>query len=142
MSTTLNDVKVANSSIDNTSIGQTTPAAASFTTPPSNDNSQKAATTQWVQNLLANGALSGNGWIKFPNGLMLQWGQVTTDLNGGQLPVAFPTNFPTSVFSVVVCTYSPTDRITYVVYGSITNSGFTIGNNGSSGFAYWVAVGN
>jgi len=86
---------------------------------------------------------NANGyWQKDPTGLIRQWGRVLTDIDGNQIGVTFPTNFTNaSSVSVVVSTYSPTDRITYVVSGSIGISGFTIGNNGSSGFATWEAIG-
>lgn len=110
----------------------------------SSDNSTKVATTLWAKlGMLISAAVPG--YIKFPSwmgGLMFQWGHVTTDINGGTKAVAFPTNFPTAAFVVIPVTLSPTDRITYVVNGSLSASGFTIGNNGSSGFAYWFAIGN
>jgi hypothetical protein len=34
-----------------------------------------------------------------------------------------------------------TDRITFVIDGSVSTTGFTIANNGSGGFAYWIADG-
>lgn len=129
MSTTLNDVNLT---------------SATGQTQATSDNSTNLATTAFVQALSAStqALLSGNGWLKLQNGFMLQWGRVTTDINAGQLPVNFPTNFPNACFVVVACTLSPTDRITYVVNNSVNTNGFTIGNNGSSGFAYWVAVGH
>ncbi len=75
------------------------------------------------------------------SGLTLQWGQVTTDINAGTLPISFPQAFSNAVLAVLVSTLSTTDRITYVVSGSVTTSGFTIANNGSSGYAYWLALG-
>lgn len=81
-------------------------------------------------------------WVKDPLGHIHQWGIVGTDINGGSLGVTFPTNFSnSSSISVVVTTKSSTDRITYVVDGSVGTSGFTIANNGSSGYAYWTADG-
>ena len=49
-----------------------------------------------VPNPLTTGSLTSNGWTKFPNGLILQWGQNTT--TGGQyttisLPIPFPNSF-------------------------------------------------
>jgi hypothetical protein len=86
---------------------------------------------------------NGNGyWVKDPTGHIHQWGVVTTDINSGTLSVSFPTSFTTAAsISVVVSTKSSTDRITYVVDGSVSTSGFTVGNNGSSGYAYWIADG-
>ncbi len=86
---------------------------------------------------------NGNGyWEKMPNGRIRCWGQVTTDINAGTIVVTFPTAFTTaSSISVTVTTYSITDRITYVVSGTVSTNGFTIANNGSGGYAMWEAVG-
>lgn len=86
---------------------------------------------------------NGNGyWEKDPLGKIEQWGQVTTDINAGTVYVPFPIAFTNlNSIAVLVATYSPTDRITYIQYGSISVNGFTVGNNGSSGYAMWRAVG-
>lgn len=86
---------------------------------------------------------NANGyWVIDPTGHMRQWGSVSTDINGGQVYVSFPRTFTNSAsIAVSVSTKSSTDRITYVVDGTVTISGFTISNNGSSGFAYWQADG-
>jgi hypothetical protein len=80
--------------------------------------------------------------VQDPTGHIHQWGVVTTDINGGTVAVTFPTAFSSGTgVSVDVATKSSTDRISYVVDGSVSASGFTVGNNGSSGFAYWQADG-
>jgi hypothetical protein len=86
---------------------------------------------------------SGHGhWVQDPTGHIHQWGYITTDINGGTVAVTFPTAFSSATDVVVnVTTKSPTDRISFVVDGSVTASGFTVGNNGSSGFIYWEADG-
>lgn len=101
----------------------------------------KADGTWAVPSASASGSTSSGYWVK--NGSFIhQWGSVTTDINGGTLAVTFPTAYTnSSSISVVVCTRSSTDRITFVVDGSVTTTGFTIGNNGSSGYAYWIADG-
>jgi hypothetical protein len=88
------------------------------------------------------GSNSNGHWEKNPAGRITQWSQVTTDINNGTIAISFPINFTNAAsVSVVVTTYSATDRITYVVYGSISTAGFTIGNNGSGGYATWQAIG-
>ncbi len=87
------------------------------------------------------GSNANGHWEKDPVGIITQWGYISTDINGGTLAVTFPIPFPTAVEMVLAVTSSPTDRITYVVDGSPTLTGFTVGNNGSSGFAYWEAKG-
>jgi hypothetical protein len=87
-------------------------------------------------------SISSGYWTQAPNGFLTQWGKVTTDISGGTLSVGFPKAFTSSgTISVVVTTSSSSDRITYVVDGSVGTLGFTIGNNGSSGYAYWQATG-
>ncbi len=144
MATKITSVAVVSSTVDSTPIGSTTPATGRFTTPASGDNSTNAATTAWA--LLGFSALiAANGYVKFPawlSGLMMQWGQVNTDINAGTLAITFPAAFPSAAFAVLPVTNSPTDRITYVVSGTLSTAGFTISNNGSSGYAYWFAVGN
>lgn len=84
---------------------------------------------------------NANGyWEKSPSGRIIQWGHILTDINGGTLPVTFPTNFTNLSSISIVCTSVTIDRVAYVV-GSVTLSGFTIGNNGSGATTYWQAMG-
>jgi hypothetical protein len=89
------------------------------------------------------GGLGSAGyWEKNPLGRIEQWGTINTDIAGGALAVTFPINFTNAgSINVQVTTKSSTDRITFVVDGSTTVSGFTISNNGTSGYAYWRATG-
>jgi hypothetical protein len=73
--------------------------------------------------------------------ITIQNGEYGYDLNGGCAAVTFPAAFAHAVTSITVTTLSSTDRITYVQSGSVSNSGFTVCNNGSSGYAYWMAIG-
>ena len=134
---------MAAGALERTPIGVTTPSTGRFTTPSATDNSLNAATTAWAQ-LGLNVVFGNPGHIRFPTwmgGGMIQWGHVTTDINGGSLGVSFSPAFTTQVDAVLPVTLSSTDRITFVVSGSVSLGGFTISNNGSSGFAYWVALG-
>jgi hypothetical protein len=120
-------------------------------TPPPIVNQQVTNTTNKITKVTnintdpTQGFTSGSNadgfWEKDPLGIVTQWGQVNTDINSGTLPITFPIPFPTTIEMILVTTWSPTDRITYVVKGSESLTGFTIGNNGSSGFAYWEAKG-
>jgi hypothetical protein len=92
--------------------------------------------------VFSSGSNANGAWTQDPTGHTHQWGTVTTDINGGTVAVTFPVAFASGTGVVVnVTTKSSTDRITYVVDGSVSASGFTVGNNGSSGFAYWEADG-
>lgn len=70
------------------------------------DNSTKIANTAFVRNLInqfktdgtlggiVGGSLTQNGWVKFSNGLILQWGKLTKtswDTFSGNFPIAFNT---------------------------------------------------
>ena len=75
-------------------------------TPATSDNSTKIATTEFVRNLInqfkndgtlggiVGGSLTQNGWVKFSNGLILQWGTVKGVANGKQynFPISFINN--------------------------------------------------
>ena len=73
-------------------------------TPATSDNSTKIATTAFVRNLInqfktdgtlggiIGGSLTQNGWVKYSNGLILQWGKLTKtswDTFSGNFPIAF-----------------------------------------------------
>ncbi len=75
-------------------------------TPATTDNSTRVATTEFVRNLInqfkndgtlggiVGGSLTQNGWVKFSNGLILQWGTVKGVANGKQynFPISFINN--------------------------------------------------
>ena len=77
------------------------------------DNSTKIATTAFVRNLInqfktdgtlggiVGGSLTQNGWVKFSNGLILQWG--SGDGYDGANPswYSFPIAFPSACYQVV-----------------------------------------
>ena len=72
------------------------------------DNSTKIATTAFVRNLInqfktdgtlggiVGGSLSQNGWVKFSNGLILQWGSYPR--TGGN--INYPISFTTKVYAI------------------------------------------
>jgi hypothetical protein len=92
--------------------------------------------------VFSSGSNANGYWVQDPTGHIHQWGVVATDINGGTVAVTFPLAFSSGTgVSPVVTTKSATDRITFVVDGSVTASGFTVGNNGSGGYAYWEADG-
>jgi hypothetical protein len=75
---------------------------------------------------------SGPPWI-------VKFGTTATIPGSGTLNQNFPVAFPNSCSTVVVSTYGPTDRITFLV--SFDKNGFVVGNNGSGCAASWVAIG-
>ena len=80
-------------------------------TPATSDNSTKIATTAFVRNLInqfktdgtlggiVGGSLTQNGWVKFSNGLILQWG--TYNMNSQSVSVTFPISFFNSCLNVI-----------------------------------------
>lgn len=71
-------------------------------TPATSDNSTKIATTAFVRNLInqfktdgtlggiIGGSLTQNGWVKYSNGLILQWGYYAQANNTYNFPITFP----------------------------------------------------
>jgi microcystin-dependent protein len=88
-------------------------------------------------------SLSGNGYQKFPNGLIMQWG--TTYINATTGSVTFPIVFPSACTSVMTNKQTTSDaRRTST--SAATTAGFSIyGWSGASAAnidtAYWMAIG-
>lgn len=121
------------------------------TTPASSDNSTRIATTAFVKARVGaanNGGivsanLAQNGYVKFANGFILQWGLA------GQTDeiVTFPVAFASAVFTVVKSlkdvTYSSTFSPMYISNTNYTLTGFTQNraNTVIGGSRPWVAFG-
>jgi hypothetical protein len=58
------------------------------------------------------GSLSGNGWTKLSNGLILQWGRTSiySDTNHSVNNVSFPRSFTNACFTVVLAPYNPEEK--------------------------------
>lgn len=77
------------------------------------DNSTKIATTAFVRNLInqlkndgtlggiVGGSLTQNGWVKFSNGLILQWGSANGTEGSNPPWYNFPISFPDICYQVV-----------------------------------------
>ena len=123
-----------------TSAGSATNAtnASYASTPATSDNSTRIATTAFVKSVVAGSggytqSLSSNGWTKLPNGLIIQWGNVS--FTGSSLTASFPTSFPNNVFAVV---NSPIyDGNNNVGVSSFTRSNFTL--SGSAARSYGIS---
>jgi hypothetical protein len=97
-------------------------------------------------------SLASNGYQKFSNGLMIQWGTTSNTIGAGNTAhsASFPTSF-TSVFSVVIGTYTSqgtsngSQRMAQLI--SWTNSGFSwfsdnmVDTGGNAIGIHWIAVG-
>lgn len=106
-------------------------------------NTTQLATTAFVLANL-NGVIASskttNGYIKFSNGLIIQWGQVNSSSN---TTVTFPIAFPTAIVSAnaVDFNYTIAGVYSYMINSASTTS-MTIGRTGSTmGNRAWIAIG-
>ncbi|MEI3806826.1 hypothetical protein V6R85_20085 [Agrobacterium sp. CCNWLW32] len=97
-------------------------------------------------------SLAANGWVKLPNGLIIQWGVAVTP-NGGIGTIAFPMAFPNEVFRVITGTFHVENTATaafvtwvnaitlsnFVVNGRFIVNGGTVGSGGIQ--AVYIAIG-
>ena len=110
-------------------------------TPGTSDNGTRVATTAFVRNLLNGGSfgtisaisLNTNGYVKFSNGLIIQWGSYSSGRQGYPTKTNsfnFPITFPSTCYLVML---SPQDSDIYT--SSWTTSKVTIksANNTTSG---------
>ena len=113
-------------------------------TPALGDNTAKLATTSFVQAAVTQGAsLAGNGYYKFSNGLILQWGRHGTTASGAQV-VPFNIPFPSALYNVQTTNIALGGFGTSApVINALGLSSFTI-NEGATGAGYdifWFAIG-
>ena len=119
--------------------------------PADGDNSTKIANTAWVRKLITTlqnngtiggivgGSLTQNGWVKFSNGLILQWG-FRSDTGYGGRAVTFPIAFTKQCFNGHVTTKRGGDSANgnnYVDNLTTTNM-WTVCDGGGG---YWIAIG-
>jgi len=102
---------------------------ANFTTPLTNDNSTKLATTEFSQNLVntirtvAN--KKRNGSLKLDNGLIIKWGWVNTPAGETTVDVIFDTNYSFStVYSIIATPQDNDGRDMWVQIQTYSNTGF------------------
>ena len=111
------------------------------TTPASSDNSTRIATTAFVKALVGaanNGGivsanLAQNGYVKFANGFILQWGMYFMNSGGGNRTQVFnfPLAFPASCNSILVnefSQYGTSEWINSIAVYAKTKSSFTVIN--------------
>lgn len=90
--------------------------------PDANESGDKAVTAKWVRDQFG-GNLSGNGWTKLPNGLILQWGSFSSG-KGGEFK--FPISFNQIPYMVIV---KLRDSNINSFASSYTNTGFSLYDN-------------
>lgn len=109
-------------------------------TPATSDNSTNLATTQFVKELIKSEGFeqdfSENGWVKFPNGLIIQWGKT----HGGI--VTFPIEFQYNCFNVqLTYHYLNSSAIGYSPHVmDVTKTKFKLFNP-INVMVFWVAIG-
>lgn len=95
-------------------------------------------------------SLTENGYVKFANGLLLQWGKTEPIYADKLVKVYFPISFSNKVFHISIKTIS--NRTTNNTYGDatfssdFTNTYFTLNtdpayNSREKDISYWLAVG-
>ncbi len=112
-------------------------------TPETSDNSTKGATTAFVKSLLSsNGGLAtwsqnANGYYKFSNGLIVQWGYASNS------PVTFPTAFTSSSSYNIGAQLagSGAGANDYGQLNSLSATGFSWVMYSGSSRLHWVAIG-
>ena len=129
-------------------------------TPATSDNSTKIATTEFVRNLInqfkndgtlggiVGGSLTQNGWVKFSNGPILQWGLSSNSSSGdSNIEVVYPITF-SNIYCVVPNLFSTTASYNNAGGGAdniiSSNSKSFIFHHGSDVAnckLYWIAIG-
>lgn len=105
-----------------------------------------AQTNQAVNLGQFTGALSNIGYVKFPNGLIQQWGNAVTGADG--IAITFPVAFPRAAFNLATGTVvnaGNTSQSAVLNTGNPTTTGFTaygsVGNVVTGVGFYWLATG-
>lgn len=105
----------------------------------SNGGSQWNAKGQSAPDMFPN-SLSASGYQKLPNGMIIQWGQVTTTTGGASVAVTFPVAFPSAVLSIVMTNI--TNNGATAKADSPTASGFNAQSLQTATLVwYWLAIG-
>jgi tail fiber protein gp53 len=124
-------------------------------TQPSPQQFISTGQTTILNNFQFLGSLTGvstPGFIQFPNGLIMQWGELTGILVGngaGTNTVTFPTAFPNNCFAAYISEVKSSTTSTNILHISVeptTVSFLIIGQGGATpNFptkAFWLAIGN
>lgn len=121
----------------------------------SNWQENPAATLKDIKNLLGTGGivaqrLEENGFVKFANGFIIQWGtQYFGDIDGNTktVPTTFPMGFKTKPLSIVLSAEDSKPDVSAIIYATNkTSTGFVIRGNEwghpiQTLTVNWIAVG-
>lgn len=105
---------------------------AKSATPPIGDNSTKVATTGWVISAMS---LTANGYVKFGNGLLIQWQTVSS---GGGVTGSF--NFPIAFPTACLATFGTAQTVGYLAIEptSTTQAAYVYGGAGTTGGTFYA----
>lgn len=119
-------------------------------TPATTDNSTRVATTEFVRNLInqfkndgtlggiVGGSLTQNGWVKFSNGLILQWGILSNVQQS--ITINFPISFVNNIFSITAS--HATSQYEDLVITTISKTGAVFYGRGvQQGQTRYIAIG-
>ena len=117
-----------------------------FTTPAVSDNSNKLATTAFVQNVFAQAKAQGNnsqtGYVKLDNGLIIKWGLVRTPSGKIVHSVNFDATVPfTQIFTVMATPYNESQIDAYVNVAGYNESLFVYRVNSDRTDCMYLAIG-
>lgn len=115
-------------------------------TAPLNTNTTELATTAFVmQQIFASVSLAANGYVRFANGLIVQWG-FNTRFGSSAQTVTYPLAFPTAVFAVVASGVRRTSGAALgqipTVNGTPNTANFSLAHADGSTGSNWIAIGN
>lgn len=90
----------------------------------------------------ASSTIQANGYVKFSNGLIIQWGSNTGQASPGKA-ITFPTSFPNACLCAVGGAQFPSfgDFWVYDYFTAISKTGITQGCVGATITYYWLALG-
>lgn len=105
--------------------------------PPATASNQAVNLGQFI------GSLVGNGYFKFPNGLIIQWAPTPTTSSTSPYTAAviFPIAFPNDVLRIVASDVGSGVDTYSCLTSTFTATGFTIQSSSASGVGQYVAIG-
>ena len=105
------------------------------------DNTKFSINTQDTNNGIVAALLKQNGYVKFANGLILQWGVVVTGNANNDTTIGFPIAFPASCYTIVAHHVADTNYVNPCVT-SFSRRDFKFCNENTRGTHFtWIAVG-
>ena len=87
-------------------------------------------------------SFSSNGWVKFPNGLIMQWGITPVIEKNKTATITFPITFPNRPLNVSLTRYTRDGGGGSVAVGYLFRESMVVANyTAQADYAYWFAIG-